>query len=167
MWQQIKKEFEKYPARMKVARKMVELGLRVDEDQKIYCNDLKISDIALAQVADVDRRAIKATIASILENENLAKIFGNIVPAGTLLKNIAKPLGLGVIEIETQNENYGILAEASKLISSKKIGIRQAYANDIEMEELPVLTVITETPVPGDLLNQFLKIKGVTKVSIY
>ncbi|KZX17183.1 amino acid-binding protein [Methanobrevibacter filiformis] len=167
MWKELSSAFEKYPARLSVAVKMIELGLRVGDDGKIYCGDLKINDASLAKVAEVDRRAIKSTIKSILKDEKLSNIFKNIIPAGTLLKNIAQNIGLGVLEIEVNHKNYGILTEVSKLIYSKKINIRQAYANDTHMNENPVLTIITESPIPGELLKEFLKIEGVTRVSIY
>ncbi|MDR2967085.1 MAG: amino acid-binding protein [Methanobacteriaceae archaeon] len=167
MWERLNYKFKKYPARMNVAWKMVELGLRVDKDNKIYCGNLKISDVALSNAANVDRRAVKSTVTTILEDEQLSSIFKNIIPAGTLLKNIAKNLGLGIIEIEVGNENTGILAEASKLISAKNISIRQAYASDIELGDNPILTIITEEPVEGNLINELLKIYGVMKVSIY
>lgn len=167
MWEKLEEKFKKYPARMKVAKKMIELGLRVDDKEKIYCGDLQISDKSLAKSAGVDRRAIKSTIKIIEEDKELLNIFKNIVPAGTLLKNIAKNLDLGVIEIEVTSENEGILSSTTQLISQKGVSIRQAYAEDIEMEDYPHLTIITEEPLPGDIINEFLKIKGVNRVSIY
>ena len=101
------------------------------------------------------------------EDNELKNIFSNIIPAGTLLKNIAKNLDLGVIEIEVGSESEGILAATTNLISQKGIGIRQAYAEDTALQKAPILTIITEKPVQGDLINEFLKIKGVTRVSIY
>jgi len=167
MWERLNYKFQKYPARKNVAWKMVELGLRVDQDNKIYCGDLKISDVALANAANVDRRAVKSTVQTILKDEQLSSIFKNIIPAGTLLKNIATNLGLGVIEIEAGDENTGVLAEASKQISAENISIRQAYASDTELENNPILTIITEKPIEGNLINNLLKISGVTRVSIY
>ena len=167
MWEKINEKFKKYPARIRVAEKMVELGLSLNDDGKIYCGNLKISDKALATAANVDRRAIKSTIDIIKEDKELYTLFSNIVPAGTLLKNIAKSLELGVIEIEVGSESEGILAATTKLISDNHISIRQAYAEDTELQKSPILTVITEEPVPGDLISEFLKIKGITRVSIY
>ena len=167
MWERINEKFKKYPARIRVAEKMIELGLSINDDGKIYCGNLKISDKALATAADVDRRAIKSTVEVIREDDELYNLFSNIIPAGTLLKNIAKNLELGVIEIEVGSESEGILASTTNLISKKRIGIRQAYAEDTELQESPLLTIITEEPVQGDLINEFLKIKGVTRVSIY
>lgn len=167
MWARINEKFKKYPARIRVAEKMIELGLSISDDGKIYCGNLKISDKALATAADVDRRAIKSTIEIIQEDEELNNLFSNIIPAGTLLKNIAKNLELGVIEIEVGPESEGILAATTRLITEKGIGIRQAYAEDTELQKSPILTIITVEPVKGDLINEFLKIEGVTRVSIY
>ena len=167
MWEKVNEKFKKYPARLRVAEKMIELGLSLNEDGKIYCGNLKISDKALATAAEVDRRAIKSTIEVIREDEDLYNLFSNIIPAGSLLKNIAKNLDLGVIEIEVGSESEGILANTTNLISKKGISIRQAYAEDTELQKNPILTIITEAPVKGALINEFLKIKGVTRVSIY
>lgn len=167
MWEKLGEKFDKYPARMKVAKKMIELGLCLNEDGKIYCGNLKINDKALAAAANVDRRAIKSTIEVIQNDPDLYNLFSNIIPAGTLLKNIAKSLNLGVIEIEVTSENENILAAVTKIISEKNVNIRQAYAEDIEIEEFPRLTIITNDIVPGETINEFLKIKGVNRVSIY
>jgi predicted regulator of amino acid metabolism with ACT domain len=167
VWDRIKHKFEKFPARMSVARKIVELGLCVGENNKIYCGDVEVSDVALARAAGVDRRTIKATIDVILADEQLEAIFTNIYPAGAFLKNVASNLGFGVVEIEAKAGNPGILAQATDLISRENVSIRQAHAGDPELEENPRLTIITEKPVKGELYNEFLKIDGVTKVSIY
>ena len=167
MWEKINEKFKKYPARIRVAEKMIELGLSLSEDGKIYCGNLKISDKALATATNVDRRAIKSTIEVIQEDEDLYNLFSNIIPAGTLLKNIAKNLNLGVIEIEVGSHSEGVLAKTTNLISQKGISIRQAYAEDTELQQSPILTIITEEPVKGELINEFLKIEGITRVSIY
>lgn len=146
---------------------MIELGLSLQEDGKIYCGNLKISDKALATAADVDRRAIKSTIEVIQNDPELFDLFNNIMPAGTLLKNIAKKINLGVIEIEVNSENEGMLAIITHIISKKGINIRQAYAEDSEMQEYPLLTLITENPIDGELINEFRKIEGINRVSIY
>ena len=166
MWEQINEKFKKYPARLRVVEKMIELGLSLNNG-KIYCGNLKISDKSLAIAADVDRRVIKSTIEVIMSDEDLYKIFTNILPAGTLLKNIAKSLNLGVIEIEVGSQNEGLLADITQIISKKGINIRQTYAEDNTFEENPLLTIITENPIDSEVINEFLKIKGVNRVSIY
>lgn len=166
MWENLNLKFSKYPARMAVAQKMFELGLRIGEDGKIYCGDLKISDSALAVATNVDRRVIKSTVDIIIADKELYDIFSNILPAGTLIKNIAKNLGLGVIEIEAGEKSDGVLAEVAWIMSKHNINIRQAYAGDTHLDSNPVLTIITEDSIPGELLNEFIKVDGVLKVSI-
>jgi predicted regulator of amino acid metabolism with ACT domain len=167
MWDRLKHKFEKFPARMAVARKIVELGLRVGENGKIFCGDVEINDVALARSVGVDRRTIKSTVDVILADPQLSGVFKNIFPAGTLLKNVAKTLGFGVVEIEAEAGNPGILASSTTLISREGISIRQAHAGDPELEENPMLTIITEKPIKGDLINEFLNIPGIKRVSIY
>ena len=150
MWEKIKYKFEKYPARMSVARKIVEHGLCVGENGKIYCGNIEISDVAVARAVNVDRRSIKTTVDVILSDEQLSKIFKNITPAGPLVKNVANDLGFGIVEIEAEAQNPGIIAKATDLISKNKISIRQVHAGDPEFEENPRLTIITEKPVEGN-----------------
>lgn len=168
MWVKLNEKFEKYPARLLVAKKIMKLGFRIDEDGKIYCMDVQISDTALAKSVNVDRRAIKATVQTILEDEELSDIFLNISPSGPTLQNIASNLNLGVVELEAaSDETKGVLATATSLISQENISIRQAYANDPELEDIPKLTIITEEKLPSDLLPKFLEINGIKKVSIH
>lgn len=167
MWKKISHKFEKYPARMNVARKIVELGLRVDRKGRIYCKDVEITDVALSRAVGVDRRTIKSTVDVILKDEQLSEIFENILPAGTLLKNVASSLDFGIVEIEAEALNPGILSQATALIAKENISIRQAHAGDPELEETPLLTIITEKSIPGKLLKKFLEIENVKKVSIY
>ena len=87
MWEEINTKFKKYPARMAVAQKMIELGLRVDKNNKIYCDNLKISDAALAKSAGVDRRVIKSTIETITKDEELSKNHCRFSCSGNALRS--------------------------------------------------------------------------------
>ena len=98
---------------------------------------MEINDVALARGANVDRRSIRATVDVIMDDPELAAIFGNIFPAGALLKNVASDLGFGVVEIEAQAGTTGILATATHIISEQNISIRQAHAGDPELKEHP------------------------------
>jgi len=172
LWSKIKKKFEGFPARESVARKMVEFGLRIGSGKKegkagkVFCGDVEVKDLSLASAAHVDRRAVRATVAAIERDAELRGVFEKIWPAGALLKKIARELGFGVIEIEAEAQRPGIIAAATALLAQKRISIRQAHADDPALSENPKLTIITGKPVPGKLLNDFLKIRGVTRVSI-
>jgi predicted regulator of amino acid metabolism with ACT domain len=169
MWSKVKKKFRDYPAREAVARKMVELGLRISVEggrKKIFCGDVEVKDVSLAKAAGVDRRAVRTTVEAIERDAELKNVFEKIWPSGALLKNVARELGYGVIEIEADAQKSGIIAGATTLLASKRVSIRQAHADDPGLAERPKLTLITERRVPGSLVNEFLKIRGVTRVSV-
>ncbi len=166
MWKETINKFNKYPAQQKVIQKILELGLRVDEDKKVYCKDVEINTVSLAKSINVDRRVVKSTIDTITKDKELKEIFMNINPAGPLLTNISNILNIGVIEIEGSGQKPGILNEVCELLVKENISIRQAYASDPDMNDDPSITVITDKPVTGELLQDLLKIDGVSKVSI-
>lgn len=167
MWKDILEKFDKYPSQQKIIRKMLELGLKVDEDKKIYCKDVEINISSLAKSVDTDRRVVTSTIENILKDDILKNIFTNIYPSGALLTNLSDTLCLGVIEIEGEANKPGILSKVTELLAYEKISIRQAYASDPEIDLTPHLTIITDKPVNGDLIQLLLKIEGVSKVSLY
>ncbi|RLI04712.1 amino acid-binding protein [Candidatus Bathyarchaeota archaeon] len=167
MWQKVAERLKNYPERLAVAKVLVENGLSVKEG-KIYCNDIEIPNVKLAKVAKVDRRTVTQTIKTIEKDPELQVVFKHLRSAGHSLKEISKYLGLGVVEITPISAKIpGILAKSASLLADKNISIRQALVDDPELSPEPKLTLIAETKIPGDLVPEFLKIKGVEKVSIY
>lgn len=156
-----------YPERLLVARALIENGLSVKEG-KIYCNDIEIPSVRIGRVAKVDRRTVTETIKTIEENPELQVIFRHMRSAGHSLKEVARYLNLGVVEITPVNARIpGILAKTASLIAERNMSIRQAIVDDPELSPEPRLTLIAETKIPGELIPEFLKIKGVAKVSVY
>jgi predicted regulator of amino acid metabolism with ACT domain len=167
MWNTIKKHFENYPERLKVARILVENGLSV-KNGKIYLNEIEIPSTRIARVAGVDRRTVNETINTIRANRELRLIFEGLRSAGHSLKEIAKYLELGVVEITpTDARTPGILANSAMILAKNGLSIRQAIVDDPELSPEPRLTLIVEKKVPGELIPEFLKVKGVAKVSVY
>ncbi len=167
MWNTIKKHFEDYPERLKVARVLVENGLSI-RNQKIYLNQIEIPPVRIARVSGVDRRTVNETAAIIKANRELRRIFEEIRPAGPSLREIAKHLHLGVVEITVEDPKaHGILAASATLLSNGGLSIRQAIVDDPELSPEPKLTLIVEKKIPGELISELLKITGVAKVSVY
>jgi len=167
MWSNIKKHFDEYPERLKVARVIVENGLSIKND-KICLNQIEIPPVRVARVASVDRRTVNETVCAIEANRELRQIFGDILPAGHSLKEIAKHLDLGVVEITPVDAKaHGILANSSMVLYKGGLSIRQAIVDDPELSPEPKLTLIVEKKIPGELIAQLLKINGVAKVSVY
>lgn len=167
IWNKVMQSLEGYPERLSVAKVLIENGLSV-KSGKIFCNDIEIPPIRIGRMAKVDRRTVAETLRAIDRNSELRKIFAGMRSAGHSLKEIAKHLGLGVVEITPDNARTpGILAKSATLLAEKNISIRQAIVDDPELSPEPKLTLIAETKIPGELIPKFLKIKGVEKVSVY
>jgi len=167
MWNMIKGHFEDYPERLKVARVLVENGLST-KNGKIYLNQIEIPPVRIARVAGVDRRTVNETLNAINEDQKLKLIFEEIRPAGHSLKEIAKHLNLGVVELTVADAKApGILSSASTLLNNSNLSIRQAIVDDPELSPEPKLTLIVERKIPGELIPEILKIPGVAKISVY
>ncbi len=167
MWNTIKKHFDGYDERLKVARVLVENGLSV-KDEKICLNQIEIPPIRIARVAGVDRRTVNETLTAIEANRELRLIFEELRPAGASLREIAKPLNLGVLEITPVDAHaQGILARSATALANCGLSIRQAIVDDPELSPEPKLTLIVEKKIPGELISDLLKIDGVAKVSVY
>jgi len=167
MWSNISKYLEGYPERLKVARVLVENGLSV-RNGKIYINEIEIPSVRVARVAGVDRRTVNETLNAIKANRELRLIFESIRSAGHSLKEIAKHLSLGVVEVTPVNAKIpGILASSATLLAKSGLSIRQAIVDDPELSPDPKLTLIVEKKIPGELIPEFLKIHGIAKVSVY
>ena len=167
MWDEVAKRLKDYPARLAVAKILIEHGISVN-DGKTYCGKIMISSRALSQAADVDQRTVSQTTNTIEKDPHLRMIFQNIRPAGTSLREVAKYIGLGVIEIvATDARKLGILAASTSLLASKRINIRQAVVEDPGLTPEPRLTLIVEKKVPGELVSNLLEIEGIAKVTVY
>jgi predicted regulator of amino acid metabolism with ACT domain len=95
-------------------------------------------------------------------------IFEQIRPAGHSLKEIAKYLNLGVVEITPTNATgLGILSNTAVILNKAGLSIRQAIVDDPELSPEPKLTFIVERKIPGELIPELLKVPGVAKVSVY
>ncbi|MCL5878057.1 MAG: amino acid-binding protein [Candidatus Bathyarchaeota archaeon] len=167
MWKNIERQLETYPERLKVARVLIENGLSAKGD-KIYLNQIEIPPIRIARVAEVDRRTVNETLTTIHNTPELRMIFDAIRPAGHSLKEIAKHLNLGVLEITPVNAaSPGILSNTATALNKAGLSIRQAIVDDPELSPEPKLTLIVERKIPGELIPELLKISGVAKVSVY
>jgi predicted regulator of amino acid metabolism with ACT domain len=167
MWNSIKGYLEDYPERLRVARILIENGLSA-RNGKIYLNEIEIPPVRIARVAGVDRRTVNETLSAIESDRELRQIFESIRSAGLSLKESAKHLSLGVVEITPVDARIpGILASSASILAKSGLSIRQAIVDDPELSPEPKLTLIIEKKIPGDLIPEFLKIKGVVKVSVY
>ena len=75
MWSIIEERLKKSPAQTQVAKTILELGLRIGEDKKIYCGPIEVSPMKMARAIGVDRRVVNEAIRSILSYPDIKEIF--------------------------------------------------------------------------------------------
>ena len=156
-----------HPERAKTVRTVLENGLAIRGD-RVYLNRIEVPVVRVAEAAGVDRRTVIETIKMVNANQELKSIFSNIQSAGLSLRQVARQLGLGVVEITAEDPHkVGILAGASKLLADAGIIIRQALVGDPDLEPEPKLVLIGQGKIPGTVIEGMLKIDGVAKVSVY
>jgi len=162
LWLLIKRFFEKYPARMKVAKLIFERGFQVKPPDKIVSGSIEIPHVQIAKEVGVDRRTVRETAKMILENPELRNIFQNLRQV-CFLKDVAKLFNWDVIiYVPKDAKRPRIVAEVTQIISRYGLNIRQIIAEDPDLVEEPKLYIIIEGKVPPEVITE-LKHLPITK----
>jgi len=166
MFDEIMRKFEGSPGQQRVIRLLLERGFSVNDEGRVVSGEIEIPDTQVAREVGVDRRVVDSTTGAILEDEQLRRIFQNIsqIPS---LKDLAPVLDLHVLTVEVNEaDRPGIVAEVTTLIADRDISIRQTISEDPEFTDDPRLIVVTESPLPGDLIGTLSALDYVRQVSI-
>lgn len=167
MWVEIDEYFRGYPAQKKVAKYLLSRGFRVGKRKKVMCGSIEIAHTQIGRELGVDRRVVDATVERILGNEKLMAMYMNLESVA-FLRNAAPAMGLGVIVISVEDASKpGIIGTIASKIANHGVSIRQAMTDDPHLFKNPVLTVITDGKIKGDLFEDLKNIKGVKKITIY
>ena len=137
MWPNVKKQFSRQVVRTDIVRKMIENGIRVGTDNKLYVGDIEVDYTAVAKAVGVDRRVVKQTVKQIRENPFLNSVFPNIMPFGSSLVGVVSKLGYSAVVIESDPKQAGVMAAVASILAKHQLVIRQALA------EQPVLAGVT------------------------
>ncbi len=165
MWSRIEDYFKAYPARWKVVSHLIRQGLSV-KDGSIKSGDMEIPAVSVARACGVDRRVVSATIEHIERDEFIRSVFRDFEPTLFLAKAGAR-MGYGVLEIVVEDPSApGIVHAVASEIARAGISIRQVVADDPRFYDPPMLTIITEEPLSGDLLRRIKEKEGVDQLII-
>jgi len=166
MWSSLSKYFGRFPSQAKVARLLLELGLRVSNGV-VYCGEVELADSAIGRAAGVDRRIVRSTVETIESHQELMSVFGRL-RSTAMLKDVAPVMGWGAIEIIPNNaQSIGIIADVTGVIAKAGISIRQAMVSDPDLSAEPRLYVITEAPVPPEIIPEIKSCRGVKSILIH
>lgn len=164
MWETVESHFSRYPGQRKVANYIMDNGLSV-QDGEIRLDKIRISKTELARVVGVDKRVVFATVSTITKEPELASIFGKLLPSCSLVQ-VAPEMGWDVLAITLSDPAYpGVLGNVATTIGKAKVSIRQAIGEDPTFSS-GLLYIVTETSIPGYVLNEIKDIEGVRTVTI-
>jgi len=167
MWEEIEQHFDKFPGQRKVARFLFGRGFQVNGHGKIVSGKVEIPYSQIAKELEMDRRVVEATAKRIATDHQLSEIFKNLKSIA-FLRDIAPLLGLGVVIIVPDDASRpGIIGRVASKIAEHDVAIRQAIADDPYFTEKPLLTIITDGEITGELLEELKKIEGVKGITIY
>jgi predicted regulator of amino acid metabolism with ACT domain len=156
--------FPRKKAQRQVAEFLLRKGIRVSPDAGFYVGDIAVSSAAIARSLDLDRRVVTEAADTIAKNPRLIKIFEKL-NSTLLLKDVAPEMGYGAIELTVKDPSIkGIIAGVAKIIADADVSVRQITTSDPMFAN--VMTVVTEKPIPRELIDRILALPGVEKVII-
>lgn len=166
-WDHLNRVFRDYPAQLRVAKVLFSHGLRVGEGGKVMCRNLRVPSLQVAREAGVDRRTVETTALTLLRDEKLGPLFSNLEPL-PYLKSVAHHLGLGVVEITAEDPTKpGILHEVAEVLSKSRVSVRQVAADDPHLVPFPKITVVTDRPLKGKVIEELRALPSVQSVIVY
>ncbi|MDY6818046.1 MAG: ACT domain-containing protein [Halobacteriales archaeon] len=166
MFDEIMEKFEGSPSQQAVIRLLLERGFSVNDDGRVVSGRIEIPNTQIAREIGVDRRVVDSTTDAILSDEELRPIFQNIssIPS---LRDLAPVLDLTVLTIiPTHADRPGIVAGVTTVLADNGISIRQTISEDPEFTDDPVLYIITDDPIPGDVITEIVGLEYVRKVEL-
>jgi hypothetical protein len=166
MFDEIMRKFEDSPSQQAVIRLLLERGFSVNDEGRVVSGGIEIPNTGIAREIDVDRRVVDATTDAILADDELRRIFQNISAIPSLM-DLAPVLDLTVLTVRpTDADQPGIVATITGMLADEGISIRQTISEDPEFTDEPKLYIITEEPLPGELLNEIRDLEFVRKIEL-
>jgi len=166
MWPAIRKQFPRQQARPEVVRKMIECGMRVSDDDKLFVGDVEQDYTSVARAAGVDRRVVKQTVQQVRGNRYLYSIFSKTKPLGTSLVSLVSQLGYNAVVIEADPKSPGVMAAVAEILSRRGMVVRQALADDPDMVDDARLTLVVEGQLAGGAIEELGRLSVVKSLKI-
>lgn len=166
MFEEIMEKFSDSPSQQRVIRLLLERGFSVNDEGRVVSGGIEIPNTGIARELDVDRRVVDATTDAILADEQLRPIFQNISAVPSLM-DLVPVLDFSVCTVAVRDANEsGIVAEVTGLIAEYDIPLRQVLSEDPEFTDEPVLYLITDEPLPGDLITELQAFSFVRRIEL-
>lgn len=166
MFDEIMAKFEGSPSQQAVIRLLLERGFSVNDEGRVVSGTIEIPNTQVAREIDVDRRVVDSTTSAILDDEELRLVFQNISQIPSLM-DLAPVIDLSTLTIAVRDAGQeGIVAAVTGLLADNGISIRQTVSEDPEFTDEPRLYIVTDEPIPGDVLNELRELPFVRKLEL-
>ncbi|HYR04325.1 MAG TPA: hypothetical protein VEO75_02970 [Nitrososphaerales archaeon] len=149
-----------------VVRKMLEYGIRVSDEGKLFIGGLEVDYSALARDAGTDRRVVKQTAAKIRTHPFLFSIFSGVAPIGASLLHVVSSIGCSAIIIEADPRAAGVISRVTGVLAKHGIIVRQALADDPDMVRDANLTLIVDGAVGGSVIGDLEDLEMVRGITV-
>lgn len=149
-----------------VVRKMLEYGIRVSKEGKLFVGGLAVDYSALARDAGTDRRVVKQTAAKIRTDPFLFSIFSGVAPVGASLLHVISSIGCSAIIIEADPRAAGVISRVTGVLAKHGVVVRQALADDPDMVRNASLTLIVEGAVGGSVIGELEALEMVRGITV-
>jgi predicted regulator of amino acid metabolism with ACT domain len=166
LWPSIEREFSRQSSRLLVVRKMLEYGIRVSDEGKLFVGGMEVDYSSLARDADTDRRVVKQTAEQIRDDPFLFSIFSGVAPVGASLLHVVSSIGCSAIIIEADPRAAGIISKVTGVLARHGIVVRQALADDPDMVKDAHLTLIVEGAVGGSVIGELEELEMVRGITV-
>jgi len=168
VWQNVLRQFpdRRNTVRPEIVRKIIECGMKVSEDDKIFVADVEVDYTAVAKAVGVDRRVVKDTVKQIRMDPYLYSIFSKTRPLGTSIVEFVAQLGYTAIVIEADPKSPGVMAGVAEILSRHGMVVRQALADDPEMVPDAKMTLVIAGPLTGQAMEELNGLKSVSSIKI-
>ncbi|NWG08834.1 MAG: hypothetical protein HXX80_00725 [Nitrososphaerales archaeon] len=166
MWKKIQNHFKKQKGRLNVVRKMIELGIGMDENGRLFVGDVEVDDTAIAKAVGVDRRVVRSATRQILSNQELREIFTGIRPVGASLVEVAQVLGYSVLVIRSDPHRPGVIASVTDVLARYGLVVRQALADDPDLVPEPCLTLVIDGRIQAEAIDEIRSLPVVKSLTM-
>ncbi|HUI00757.1 MAG TPA: hypothetical protein VLX56_03915 [Nitrososphaerales archaeon] len=166
LWPSIERQFARQSSKVMVVRKMLEYGIRVSNEGKLYVGGLEVDYAALARDAGTDRRVVKQTADKIRADPFLFSVFSRLAPVGASLLGVVSSVGYSAIIIEADPRAAGVISRVTGVLARHGVVVRQALADDPDMVRDANLTLIVEGTVGGEVIGELERLEMVRGITV-
>lgn len=156
---------KRYPSQRKVAKKLLEYGIRVTKGVA-YCGDIEQTDAGIARACEVDRRVVRTTLEHISATPELDRIFSKLQPMLSMV-NMADEIGCSaIVIIPTDARVPGIIADVTTVLYNSGITLRQAMISDDGERDRSTLQLVVDGKLHENVIMLLKNCRGVSSVLI-